>query len=415
MSSCLEQLGIYNLGLVQAGEDATLLYAPLSCNSVVVSSDDLLRLESAAKGEMQPAEYTEVLQTLAEHEPISRIRRVEDFVNLSILPTNLCNFACSYCYSAKGRSTQTIDFAAISQMIRFFVGLNRDGSPQLHITFFGGGEPMLCWREIVRPAIELIESLRGEYSNKIHITLITNGSIIPGDFATVCKRANVDLAVSFEILEDLQNLQRHNYQLVFGNIQKLCLQGLSPAVNSVITNEAVTLMPKMVDEVIKKIPDVKYLSFEPVTGENTSDYYTLFIEKFFEAKNIADLNGITLTTSALRNVDVSVDRYCAGELALNAMGEVTACPCLSSSEQPGYNRWVYGYVSDSEIKIDNEKLSAILRYDVNTQPWCEHCFARYNCGGGCLNGVFERGNRPDSNYCRFFRDFLRKMIIQRAL
>lgn len=415
MSHCLEDLKIYNLGPVHQDDNAILLYAPLSCNSVIVSVDDLQGLQAAAKGEILTGEYAAALDMLAAHEPIPRIRNIEDFRNLSILPTNSCNFACSYCYSSKGRSNATIDFAAVARMIRYFIGLKRKNTPPLHITLFGGGEPMLCWESVVHPAIELIEQLREDYLGKIHITLITNGSILPADFAEVCMKSDVDLAISFEILEELQNLQRHNYRLVYDNILNLCKSGIVPAINSVITDEAVKLMPRMVFEAIEKIPGVKYLSFEPMSGEHTREFYDLFIKYFFEAKAVADSYGVKLTTSALRNVDVTVERYCAGELALNATNEITACPCLSSPQQPGYHRWVYGHVSDGEVKINFERLASLLDYDVNAQPWCEHCFARYNCGGGCLNSAIERGHKPDSEYCRFFKDFLRKIIIQRTL
>lgn len=415
MSDCLDNLKIYNLGPVNGDDDSILLYAPLSCNSVIVSAADLQGLRSAAKGEILTGEYAEALDLLAYNEPVPRIRHVEDFVNLSILPTNSCNFACSYCYSAKGRSSATIDFAAVERMIRFFVGLPRENMPSLHITLFGGGEPMLCWSDLVRPAIEQIEKMRDDCAAKIHITIITNGSILPADFAKVCKRSNVDLAISFEILEELQNLQRHNYRRVYDNILNLCRSGIVPAINSVITDEAVRLMPRMVFEAIEKIPGVKYLSFEPMSGEHTRRFYDRFIECFFEAKAIADSYGVILTTSALRNVDVTVERYCAGELVLNATGEITACPCLSSPQQPGYHRWVYGQVSAGEVRINFDKLASLLDYDVNDQPWCKHCFARYNCGGGCLNNTIERGHKPDSEYCRFFKEFLRKIIIQRTL
>lgn len=415
MSSCLEKFSIYNLGRLNQEDDSLLLYAPLSCNTVVVSPIDLQCLESAANGAPQPQEYTEALEALAYREPIPRIRSIEDFVNLSILPTNSCNFSCSYCYSAKGRSKQTIDLDIVEKMICFFIGLKRKDNPSLHVTLFGGGEPMLCWNTAVRRAIELIESLRKEYPGNIHITLITNGSILPADFIEICKRANIDLAISFEILEELQNLQRKNYRRVYSNIQELCKNGIIPAINSVITDESAGLMPEMVLEAIEKIPGVRHLSFEPVTGEHTAEFYNIFIDKFFEAKAIADKNGVNLTTSALRNVDVTVERYCAGELALNATGDITACPCLSSPDQPGYQRWVYGHASADEISIDADKLSSLLDFDVNSQPWCEHCFARYNCGGGCLNSAIERGKKPDTNYCQFFKTFLHKVLIERTV
>lgn len=413
MSNFLESLHIYNLGKLNPLEEDVLLYAPLSCNCVAVSPTDLADLEAAAAGQNQDEEYLEVLDMLAIHDDIPRISDVEDFVNLSILPTNSCNFSCSYCYSAKGRSSRTIDYATVENMIRWFVSLKRKSTPPLFITIFGGGEPMLCWNNIVRPTINLIENLRSEYPSKIHINLITNGSIVPKDFVEVCKRAKVNVAVSFEILEELQNLQRRNYHTVYENILTLCDQGVYPTINSVITDEAVEKMPEMVEEGIRMLPEVEFLSFEPVTGSHTAAYYRKFTDGFFKAYKLAEEAGVTLTTSALRNVDVTVERYCAGELALTASGELTACPCISEQSQPGYYRWVYGHATGDSIDIDSKKLREILSQGVNDYTWCDKCFARYNCGGGCLNSILERGCHQDLEYCMFFRDFLRRILITR--
>ena len=366
-----------------------------------------------AEGRSKDSEYTETLDTLASSAKVPRILSVSDFVNLSILPTNACNFSCSYCYSAKGRSARTIDYPIVENMIRWFVGMTRQSIPPLFITIFGGGEPMLCWDKIVRPAIDLIESLRIVYQSKIHLNLITNGSILPPDFIEVCKRSKVNVSVSFEILEELQNLQRFNYATVYKNILTLCENGIIPSINSVITDDSVDKMPDMVEETVKKMPYVKYLSFEPVTGRHNGAYYRKFTESFFKARRMAEALGVELTTSVLRNVDVTVERYCAGELALTASGDLTACPCLSEQSQPGYNRWVYGYATTENVEIDNNKLREILARDVNDNAWCDRCFARYNCGGGCLNNIIERNGIQDRDYCEFFRGFIRKILIDR--
>ena len=189
---------------------------------------------------------------------------------------------------------------------------------------------MLCWDTIVRPAIEFIGDIRRNYLAGIRITLITNGSILPPDFIDVCRRDNIDLAISFEILREIQDLQRRNHDRVADNIRRLTEAGIPPAINSVITDASVNLMPEMVKSVIENFPGVRYLSFEPVTGIHTMEFHDDFISFFFEARSIAEKSGINLTTSALRNVDVSVERYCAGELALTSTGDITICPCVSA-------------------------------------------------------------------------------------
>ncbi len=414
MPTKLSDLRIYDLGPVDA-DGRRLLYAPLADSSAIVDADELNLLQAVAEGTCDDAEAADTLRQLSEHEPVARIRSVADFRNFSILPTNACNFACSYCYSARSRSPQTLTWPQVERAIRWFTGLQRPTTLPLHITLFGGGEPMLCWESIVRPAIELVEELRKDYPAPIHITLITNGSILPADFADICLRARIDLAVSFELLPELQNAQRRNYDRVLANLRALLAAGVVPAINSVITDLAVDRMPAMVRAAARDLPGVRYLAFEPATQPHSPEFYRPFTDGFLEARDLAEAKGMILSTSALRNCDVTVERYCAGELALTPAGDLTLCPCISAPDQSGYDRWTYGRVTDDGVEIDADRLSRLLAVDVDSQPWCHDCFARYNCGGGCLNNTAERGNKPDAAYCHFFRNFLRRVILTRTL
>lgn len=414
MPTKLSDLRIYDLGPVDA-DGRRLLYAPLSDSSAIVDDADIRRLEAAAAGSTDDAEALDTIRQLSEHGPIARICSVADFRNLSILPTNACNFACSYCYSARSRSPQTLTWPQVERTIRWFTDIQRTEAVPLHITIFGGGEPMLCWEKIVRPAIELVEKQREAYSAPIYITLITNGSILPDDLAEVCLRAKIDLAVSFELLPELQNAQRRNYDRVLTTLRALLAAGVVPAINSVITDLAVDRMPAMVSAAARDLSGVRYLAFEPATQPHSPEFYRAFTDGFLEARDRAEAKGMILSTSALRNCDVTVERYCAGELALTPAGDLTLCPCISAPDQSGYDRWTYGHVTDEDIEIGTERLSRLLAVDVDSQTWCRDCFARYNCGGGCLNNTAERGNKPDAAYCHFFRDFLRRVILTRTL
>lgn len=414
MPNQLSNLSIYDLGPVDA-DGRSLLYAPLADSSAIVDAADIARLEAADDGNTDDAEALDTLHQLSEHQPVARIRSVADFRNLSILPTNACNFACSYCYSARSRSPQTLSWPQVECAIRWFIGMQRTSARPLHITLFGGGEPMLCWEKIVRPAIKLVEELRKGYPAPIYITLITNGSILPDDFTEVCLRAKIDLAVSFELLPELQNAQRRNYDRVLANLRALLAAGVVPAINSVITDLAVDRMPDMVRAAADTLAGVRYLAFEPATQPHSPEFYRVFTDGFLEARALAESKDMILSTSALRNCDVTVERYCAGELALTPAGDLTLCPCISAPDQSGYDRWTYGRVTDDGIEIDTARLGSLLAIDVDSQPWCRDCFARYNCGGGCLNNTAERGYKPDAAYCDFFRDFLRRVILTRTL
>ncbi len=336
------------------------------------------------------------------------IKSEHDFVNLSILPTNRCNFSCAYCYSAKGRASETINIDTVKTTIDWFVSRDRK---TLHITFFGGGEPMLTWNEIVRPAITYVREKY--YDKRISFTLITNGLILPYDFVDICKKVSLDIVVSFEVLEQLQQRQRRNYAIVKQNILNMVENNLNPRINTVITDESVELITNILTELAATFPGIDYISMEPEVGQHTKEFYDTFTQEFLRAISIGNKLGIHVTTSALRNCDVTVDRYCAGEFALTASGDISLCPCIASVTHPDYSRWIYGRVEADKVVVDTDRLTSLLEQRVYTQPWCRTCFAKYNCGGGCINKTIDMDNIQDNAFCHYTRNFLKTIIMKR--
>lgn len=398
-----------------------LLYAPLADALMLVSDDDVCQLADAIEcPDKATAEIKEIIEELCNVPPVSErsnhVRNMNDFINLSILPNNICNFSCSYCYSAKGRSSQQLDFDKAKRAVDFFLSPIRNTSEKLSVSIFGGGEPLISWHPVVSPIITYLYQKAEQQGRKITTTIITNGSIIPEGFVSMCRKYAIDLVCSYEILEDVQNVQRKHFGLVTGNITELISNGIVPSINSVITEVNVERQSEMIEVMYRRFPEIRYVSFEPVINAGILDkhsFYTKFATSFLAAKLLADKYGIRLSCSALRNIDVTVDRYCAGELALCADGALSICPCVSSAEEPNYQEYVYGHVSEDGVNIDERKLGDLLSHNLYGQSYCADCFAKWNCGGGCMNTYILNGNQPDADYCRFMRSFLKYMLTKR--
>lgn len=398
-----------------------VIYAPLADSAFLASEEDLEQLSKAlTHASDAEEEYLDVVTNLTDvttpdHRP-GYIRRSTDFINLSILPNNVCNFSCSYCYSASGRSKSRMTYKTAETMIRHFIDTRSAQNPQL-LTFsiFGGGEPLLSWNDVVRPSILYIDAEMRRRHQKSIVTLITNGSMIPDDFVDICRQVNIDLVVSFDILEDVQNLQRRHYELVSSNLRRLIDEGIIPAINSVVTSINVERLGEMIDLLHKLYPEIRCVTFEPVIGmvSDLSTFYTLFMRNFIVARDKAEAKGITLTCTVLRNADVTVDRYCPGEMALCADGSITCCPCVSSPQDPNYDTYVYGKVDADGVHIDEAHLAKLLSYNVHTQPECNHCWAKWNCGGGCTNANVNNGGKPHPAYCNMVRSMTRYIITHR--
>lgn len=396
-------------------------YAPLADSAFLASTEDLEQLSKAVLQETDAEdEYRDVAASLTDvTTPDKRpgyIRQSADFINLSILPNNVCNFSCSYCYSASGRSKIRLTLDVAMTMIKHFIDTRSEQHPKL-LTFsiFGGGEPLLSWSDVVSPSITFIDAEMRKRDQKFIITLITNGSMIPDGFIDVCKHVNMDLVVSFDILKDVQNVQRKHYELVSKNLRQLIDNGIVPAINSVVTSINVKRLGEMIDHLHMLYPEIKHVALEPVIGEVTdlNTFYTLFLRNFIYAQRKAEMMGIRLTCTVLRNVDVTVDRYCPGEMALCADGSITCCPCVSSSEESNYDTYVYGKVDADGVHIDEVRLRHLLANNVHSQLECRHCWAKWNCGGGCSNANSNNGGKPHAAYCNMVRTMTRYIITHR--
>lgn len=398
----------------------SLLYAPLADSVLLLDKEEMTRIKSVVYGSKFDEETSSIIEALCDVIPVeereNQIHSEKDFINLSILPNNICNFSCAYCYSAKGRSNQQLSLQNVFRAIDYFFDPVRNQSPKLTVSIFGGGEPLLSWKNIVQQTIQYIYNHAYIQNRKVTTTLITNGSLIPSDFIDVCLKYDIDLVCSFEILEDIQNHQRQHFTIVSSNIRRLIDNGVVPAINSVITEINVDRQSEMIEELHNHYPEIRYVAFEPVISSSINDkntFYNSFIKNFVAAECIAKRYGITLTCSVLRNVDVTVDRYCPGEFALCANGEISICPCVSSPQEPNYTKYIYGQIDSSGIHINKDKLQELLSYNLHSQAWCKECFAKWNCGGGCVNNTINNNGKQDKSYCQFVRRFLKYSLLQR--
>lgn len=422
MSKSIDKILVQkSLFVISLNGGYALLYAPLADSILLLNEEEVVRVKRAiVTPDAADEEALSIVDVLCDVIPLenrnNQIRNERDFINLSILPNNICNFSCAYCYSAKGRSKQQLSLENAKRVVDFFLSPHRNQSSRLTVSIFGGGEPLLSWNKIVCPTIEYIYQQAKIYSKEVVVTLITNGSLLPAGFLDICSKYHIDLVCSYEILEDVQNSQRCHFELVSSNIRTMIDNGVVPAINSVITNLNVARQCEMIETLHFLYPEIKYVAFEPVISpspEGNNAFYSTFIKEFIAAERIAAQYGIKLTCSALRNVDVTVDRYCPGEFALCANGEISICPCVSSPQESNYEKYIYGQVDERGVYINRDKLQQLLRLNMHSQTWCNECYAKWNCGGGCTNNTINNGGKQDESYCQFVKRFLKYTLLKR--
>lgn len=410
------------LGLKDSG-DVYILYSPLTEGLALISKADAGRIvryidDPAASGDGEIAGL--ICEMTPERMPsVSDMTPVEQFTKLSIIPNLTCNFACSYCYSAKGRSKTVLEWDKAKAVLDHFIDEERIAPQPLSIFVSGGGEPLLSWN-LLKRILEYARRRASDKSFPLYMSVVTNGSLLTEEIATSLKAIDCSVCISYEVLEDLQNNQRQHYSEVRDNIEMLRSAGVRTMLNSTITPLSVSRMTEMMEEIASVYPFVSQYTMEPVTGyemfsspDDMEAFYDRFYIEYLKCREIADLKGINLRFTfddSLRGITL---RHCPGKFTLTPQGTISACHLTSSPMESRYERCVYGKVTESgEIELDKEKFQALRNINVFSYERCSHCFAKWSCGGECMA---RNDSYPDEYMevvCRFNRRFVKHLLIE---
>lgn len=410
-------------------ESLFLLYSPFTDQALVASVKNIKEMEELIAlplgNHSNSPVLEETVKTLLERRNKKRVAQTTTSYrksdSLSILPNNICNFSCSYCYSAKGRSGKKLTKEVLKSALDSFINQSRiSNKTDLTISFLGGGEPMLSW-DLVQFAIEYAEIKKEqECFKKIYYSLITNGSIIDEEKLSFLKKYNVVVTVSFEILERIQNMQRSNYHLVSSNIKKIIAYGIITKLRTTITPENVDLLLEIGKETKDHYPGIKALVLEYVTdndsfesSEQAEEFFLKYAENLFHLCLFGEKNNITIDSSLKRNFNLLINRYCPGQLTLTPSGEISACSRVCDNRDPGYDDFICGKVYEEGLKINNRKIKKIVGMNVNSFLRCNTCFAKWNCGGGCTIQHFIYNDDMIEAQCKGVKKFIKIMLLDR--
>lgn len=420
-----------NIYVREQSADCYLVYLPLARYATVMTKKQLLRLEECCeKNELESFPDAELRKFMGKNLiPPQKMfltdHGIDGITNMMILPNNICNFKCSYCYSAQGRSGKTIDVYSLKSAIKFFFNKRQTQGKRLTISVLGGGEPLLSW-PLLKDALDYAYSLAEERGQFLPISIVTNGSVFSDDIAMYMREHRVSLSVSFDILPEIQNSQRGHYETVKSNINQFAEAGVDVAFNTVITLENVDRMNDMLNAMVKNTPKVKKVSFKSLISSSyfsssveRMNYYHRFVDNFFWALNLAKDYGIWLTSPYLNNAMCVSDRFCPGKFVVTSDGDISICHCVGSRKDRLYDKFIYGRISEKgKVEIDNKKLELVLSHDHNRNERCRSCIAHWHCAGGCYADNSTIGDDQDAQnaYCesmRYFMErFIKKFILQ---
>ncbi len=400
----------------------SLLYAPLNGSISLATSANLDELEAMARGAAGTEEQRKVLSAFQAKGavPVHYLPKTpHELYQVDILCNYTCNFNCIYCYSAAGRSNQHTSFESVKPVIDYLFCSGKEQKNPYIINFSGGGEPLLDF-DLIRKTVEYIEAVNRGKSYRYDIGVVTNGSLITSEMVDFLQEHQVNMAVSFEILQRLQDKERGSYERVADHLDMMLERGYSFGIRTTFTPESVTCMCEMIEEVACRFPKLKKVVFDVVlapslfpTPEDLGDYYDTFLEEFYKAKALASQHDIVLESVAVELLSMVRDRTCEGKIVLTPSGSISSCARVSSPKEEQYDNYVFGKIDDGELCFDQRRFEQIIQQNnIYSQSMCHDCYARWNCGGGCRLFQHSFDPRFEEVRCDFVRKALRRQLLQ---
>ncbi len=374
-------------------------------------------LEDYFSGEKINLEVEAILRSngFLEHRYIPPLEKEYLPTNIVFSVTSDCNLRCIYCYARAGLDsyvmTPGLAKAAIDVVIQ---NAKNKGEKKIHIGFLGGGETMLEY-DLVKFIVEYVKT---HWDNEISYSMVTNATLLDKEKSDYLASNDFKMTVSLDGPKEVHDNQRPmisgrgSYDACIRGIRNLKRSGCkNVGIRSTITKNNIHLLKDMLD--IAKDLNVG-LKVEPITptgkGEGSSDVISAneFIHEYQEAKEYAKKLGVVLKSTYDNDFNPR-SNYCSGNgrsFCVLPQGEITSCSRVTRKDDLLAEQYIIGQLTESSLKIDQEKVSFLQALSPSNFVQCVDCFAKWYCAGGCHATRLSNNGFMPEDHCVISKHFL---------
>lgn len=326
----------------------------------------------------------------------------EQGITLSL--TNDCNLRCIYCYAKAGCDTTTIPEEVAKNAISYALRLAKSrGRKHFTLTFHGGGES-LKRKTLLKACVLYALQVAEELDITLHVSIVTNATLITAKFAEWLKLHNVDnITISLDGVAEVQDLQRPmvggkgSFKAAMKGIANLKKAGLAFSIRATVTSKSVGEMPNFVRFLAKEVLNGVngLVHFEPLSlcgkasGATDLDVDPeLFVRYYTEARKVGVELGLRVvcTLDTFRRDKLQFCGASTGTMfCVCPNGSISGCSRITKRQDPGSELFFYGsFVSATQVPVMNtDAHTRIVKHGGLPQNLCSNCFARWNCQGFC--------------------------------
>lgn len=158
-------------------------------------------------------------------------------MDVALILTHRCNFACGYCYAGEHHKTD-VDEGVLARAVEL---LFADNAETVQLSFFGG-EPFLAF-DAMKRAVLLAEREAAARGRRLVLACTTNGSLLDEERVRFVREHGMRVTVSLDGVEEAHDLQRPraggggSFAQAHGGLRRLLDAGVPCDAMMVITPE----------------------------------------------------------------------------------------------------------------------------------------------------------------------------------
>jgi uncharacterized protein len=377
----------------------------LNTSPQIFIPQDITLLETGA------AIFTKHRRRLHENILLNVADNIKNSASLIIMPTEKCNFRCTYCYETfeKGKMSESVISGLKIYMTKTITQFKN-----YNLAWFGG-EPLLH-KDIIADLSHHFTETRKKAGVDGSISVTTNGYLLNSDAVLKLSDAGLDVYhITLDGPKEIHDSQRipingkPTYDKIFENIRMILEESTARVVlrvNIAIENKSVLSviekwLTKEVMPTLTKFDDRIDYYIVPIWDATTTSIEGICLSKLLDFQRFARLKDATLRVKgqSLRQ-DLSSMVKKSGSLScyagtpnsyvIGADGAVYKCSVAVDLSE---NR-VGSLTEDGSLNLDSDKEAVWTHQNALTDPTCNSCHFAKSCQGIFCPLVRLQTNKP---------------------
>jgi uncharacterized protein len=350
----------------------------------------------------------------------------KDSLHLVILPTEACNFRCTYCYEdfRRGKMNENAKRGLINY-------IQKEGRylQQLTVSWFGG-EPLLGY-DIIDELSEVFLQVANEYNISYSAEIATNGYLLTKEkFERLLQHGIRQFMITVDGEEEEHNKRRSlangegSYNTIIENLKNIkdVAGDFEITIRTNFDEDSLEAIPEFILQMKQLFTDDRRFKvyFRPISrwGGKNDDCLSIcdqrtVDQKIWEFSELAIRRGVPMSSLVAGSLQPTASVcYAAKPNSFIVASDASIYKCTLAFDDD--DNKLGNLSEDGTLHLDYDKLAKWTLSGEETDEHCQACFFRPACQGNqCPYYRKVTGNRPCSHEKRQIKKVL-QLIVQES-